>query len=321
MLVAQQNSGRVDMDYQKFQETYKKEIHNDTNKLIDPVLHPASIPEILQKIPQNSNKKVYALGISDPGMDLDSEVFNLALLRGKMMLSLLYYPEVGIMTDSYIKEQSHSKTSDFATRYANIYKLNSELSFDTNSFKIEAYNVSSFGELVILLSYSIPDSMLNSTISTEAYIYQNERQKQVRFDNEGKFNLSALEKLKDQISHSTSYHVTLLNNTAEIQTMLNQQSLNFQYRNYRYVSDTNPSVESFSGIKLTFGLWKAYAESMIKEICKLSQNSEVEIKQLDDNYNAGKQALSRELLTSQSKFQLSDILIYNNRLSVNLKKQ
>jgi len=321
MLVAQQSSGRVDLDYQKFQETYQKEINNDTTQLIDPVLHAASIPVILQKIPRNSNNKVYALGISDPGMGLGSEVFKLAVLRGKMMISLLFYPEVGIMTDSYIKEQNNNRSSDLSTRYTDIYKLNSKLTFDTSSFTIEAYNITSFGELVILLSYLKPDSMVNTTISSEAYLYQNERQKQIRFDNEGKFNMSTIEKWKDQVSYSTLYQVTLLNNTAEIQTKLNQQSMDFRYRNYRYVSDTNVALESFSGIKLTYGLWKAYAESVIKEICKLSQNTEVEIKQIDDNYNAGKQALSRELLTSQSRFQIWDILIYNNRLSVNLKKQ
>lgn len=318
LLLAQNSLGQgsVDMDYQKFQETFKKEISNDTIKLIDPVLHPASIPAIFYEIPPGTEDKIYSIGISDPGMGIGKDALSLALLRGKMIMSMLLYPQVGIITDSYTNEEDNN--SGFSTRYADFYKIESELLFDSTSFKIEAYNVSSFGELIVLLSYVRPQKPVGEIISSEAGIYQNERQKQVRFDSEGKFDMIATEKSNNIVTTSTSYQVTLLNSSADIQTILNQKPIDFPYRNYRYVSDSIMGSEDFVGSKLTFGLWKSFSECLLSEICNLSQNSDVKIKQLDDSYNSGKQSLSRELLKSQFRFELLYIQIYNNCLSVKL---
>lgn len=308
--------GRVDLDFGKFQQTFKKEISNDTSHLVDPVLHPASIPEILLNIPESSDKKIYIIGISDPGMGLEPESYQLALLRGKMLLTLLNKPEVGVITDNFTSEQNNSNSAKYSTRYAGFFNLKAELTIDTANLKIEAYNISSFNELVILLSYSLNSSNQESHVISEANLYQNERQKQVSFDNEGKFSMKAVEKMNSQENRSTSYEVVLLNKTADIQTILNEQSILFPYRNYRYVSESVIDNEEFVGSKLTFGLWKAFSESLLKEICLISQNNDVEIKQVDDNYNEGKQSLSREILISNTGFRLQGISVNDNMLSV-----
>lgn len=318
LLQAQHSSDRVDDDYRKFQETFITEIENDTLQLLEAVLHPASIPEILKDIPVDSKDKVYAVGISDPGMGMGKDAFLLALLRAKMITTLLLYPEVGILTDSYINDNSNKADSEFSTRYADFYNFKSALQFDSSSFIVEAYEMSSFGELVILLSYSKPETETDNLITAVADIYKNERQKQLTYDNEGKFGIETTETF-NYASYSTSYQVSLLNNSAEIHTKMNQESYTFPYRNYRYVSNSDFETAENTGSKLTFGLWKSYSESLLTEMCRLSQDSDVEIKQLDDDYNSGKQSLSRELLKSQYRFQLVGVRIYNNCLTTRLK--
>lgn len=322
VLPAQHDTGqdRSDYDYQKFKTTYDKEISADTITQPQTILHPASSPGIFSNIPKPDSNVIYAIGISDPGMEKDLAV-KLAIIRAKMIAAFMVLPEVGIMADNYSNEKQKNQSSEFATRYSDFFQLLSILQVDSNSFFVEALEFTSFEEAVVLVSYNKPDSVVKDFLFAEANVYQNERQKQVSFDKEGKFDMNCVEKHNDSLIASSSYALTSLNNTSEIQTVIDEDLFDFKYKNYRYVADsannsTNP--EYAAGVKLTYGLWKAFAEQFLTNVCQFSQNEAVEIKQVGDNYNSGNQSLSRELIKSQLTFQLSNVTIIDNRLSVHI---
>jgi len=321
-LPAQQDTGsdRTDLDYHKFKQTYDKEVSNDTIRFQETIVHPASLPDIFSNIPSSNSKTIYAIGISDPGMEKYLAI-DLAIIRAKMVAAFMVFPEVGILTDNYSNEELANQSTEYASRYSDFFQLLSKLEVDSNSFQVQKIEFTSFDEAVVLLSYIEPNDKKEDYFIAEANVFQNERQKQVRFDAEGKFDMNGVEKHGDSITSSTSYIVTTLNNTSEIQSVIDNVHLDFRYNNYRYTADSanKSNNESYpTGTKLTYGLWKAFAEHFLNKICQYSQNTTINVKQVDDNYNAGKQTLSRELVRSQIKFQLSDVIVFNNRLSVNI---
>ncbi len=316
-LPAQHDTGsdRTDYDYQKFKQTYDKEVVNDTIIPQKTILHPASVPDVISNIPLSDSKTIYAVGISDPGMEFESAK-KLALFRAKTLIAFTLFPEIAVIIDNYSNEKQENGSSKFTTRYSDFYQLRSVLPFDSTSFNVLKFETTSFQEVVVLMSYTIQNEKSGDYILAEANVYQNERQKQKRFYSEGKFKIIGVEKINLLSTFSTSYDVTSLNNSSQIQSTVNQQPIEFPYNNYRYVSDSSENNIKTLGSKLTYGLWKAYSEQFMKKICQLSENTDVEIKQVDDDYNAGKQSLSRELQRSNLNFRLTAVKINDNRLSV-----
>ncbi len=322
LLTAQQDTGsdRIYDDYQKFKQTYDNEVAIEAVRPVKTILHPASVPDILKNIPRSNLQSVYSVGISDPGME-ENKAIELATIRAKIIAALMVLPEIGILTDNYANEKQKSKSSEFVTRYSNFFQLSSSLAFDSTGFTVENIDFTSFGEAVVLIRYKIPTNQTSRTIFAKASAYQNERQKQVSFDTEGKFEIRGSEKINDSIIFSTSYEVTSLNNISNIQTIIDNKVNILDYLNYRYSSDTTnylPDSLAPGGTKLTYGLWKAFADQFLVNIFQNSQKADFDIKQVDDSYNAGKQTLSRELIKSQATFQLSEILIFNNHLSLKI---
>jgi hypothetical protein len=319
-LPAQHQTGSSDseFDYQKFKKTYEKGVGSDTLIQTDPILHPASSPAIFRNSFKSDTGKLLAIGISDPGLERDLAI-KLAMIRAKMIATLLAFPEVGILTDNYSNEDQAIQQADYASRYSDFIHIKSLLPADSSSFHVEEIEFTSFGEAIVLVSYTKPCDNNKGYVMTEANIYQNERQKQDRFDAEGKIDITCTDKLSESTLLTSTYGVISINNFSEINTIIDNLILDFSYKNYRYVADSvnSPlSLENISSTKLTYGLWKAFAERFLKSVCQHSQNEAVNIQQVDDNYNLGNQSLSRELMQSRYKFQLSDVIIYNNRLSV-----
>jgi len=322
LLSAQQDTeqSRIYDDYQKFKQTFDNEVANEAIRPVKTIIHPASAPVIFNNIPKSNYQSVYAIGISDPGMDKNKAV-ELATARAKIIAALMVFPEVGIITDNYTNEKQNGTSSEFVTRYASFFQLNSSLEIDITSFTVENVEFTSFDEAVVLVHCTIPNSQTSGTVSAKVSAYQNERQKQVRFDNEGKFEILGSEKMLDSVAFSTSYEVTSLNNISNIKTILDSKLQNLEYLNYRYSSNSTnclPDSITNNGTKLTYGLWKAFAEQFLIRVFQNLQKADFDIKQVDDNYNAGKQTLSRELIKSQASFQLSEIFVSNNHLSLKI---
>jgi hypothetical protein len=67
-------------------------------------------------------------------------------------------------------------------------------------------------------------------------------------------------------------------------------------------------------------LWKAFLESLVQNITITSINPEINVGQVSDNYTSSSQNLSREFTASDPAFQIRNIGVNNNKLSVKLNR-
>lgn len=321
-------SEQVDNDYRQFRDVFDKEINNtdnlgDINKL---TIHPASLPEWLTSIPVSTNKSVYAIGISDPGMD-EMQANLLAVLRAKTVIALLVSPKISSLTDNYSKEQKTKRTDQFTTKYVNYYRILASLNGNPEQFEVVEKYTSSFGEVIVLMKYT-PDILTKSVIDSLMFkidYYQAERQLKNKFEFEEKCEVYGLSKQNNGSEEIDLfyYYFRAVNQFSEIVSRFNGEELGFPQTIFRYQSLMSTSADKQSFIlsyKLNYGLWKAFVDSLIQKITSETINPDVSMQRLGDNYSSSSQDLSREVSESDPVFRIQGIQVSNNRLSLMLNR-
>ena len=70
--------------------------------------------------------------------------------------------------------------------------------------------------------------------------------------------------------------------------------------------------------KLNYGLWKSFLEVFLQELYFLSQNPDVSVKQVGDQYTNQTRNLARETAKMQNPVELRNLYITNNRIAMKL---
>lgn len=320
---------RSDRDYNNFKTTLSKETAatNPDTVVTDNILisiHPSQLPTWLRELPESSEKVNYAIGISDPEMDRDT-AFQLAELRAKTVLALMNHPVVSSITDNFAKDKSVIQTDEFTTKYENLYKIESSIETAAGTVEIVDSCFTSFGEAIVLIKHSCTEGVSEKAeqISVSISAYQVERQKQNKFEMEEllKMNGSALSSIDKRSFDKYSYSCSSLNNLFEIESTFNDKEILFSYLFYRYTMVDDTVNSDFAGNedeKLSYGLWKAYAQLITQKIIALSQSFVVNVKQVGDQYSSENKSLSREISEANPSFRLNRVDINNNFLTVDM---
>ena len=312
---------RVEQDYQKFNETLHKELNyteKDSTHTSKNILHPAGLPAWFFNIPDSGLECIYTIGISEPGMS-EQEAYELAKLRAKSLISLLYSAELNTMADHFINESVTEKASDFTTKYANFYRIQASIPFDTASFEIVNSGFTSFNEAIVLAKYVFTERPATDSLFVKADVYQVERQKGNEFEVEEKYEYLC-RMLSPGDSSSFLYTIHTYNNIFEINSRFNNKSLTFPYFNFRYIQPDGieNQGQSMYQSKLNYGLWKSFLEVFLQELYFLSQNPDVSVKQVGDQYTNQTRNLARETAKMQNPVELRNLYITNNRIAMKL---
>lgn len=311
-------------DYNEFNKILLKETSANTADTGGiKVLRPASLPGWMCRFPGSNPRQLYALGISDPGMD-ETEGFQVACLRAKAMIALLQHPRVAGMTDNFSNEKSESRTDEFITKYENLYNIASSVIMPNFNFKVINRHFTSFGESVVLMAYTPGETEAETdTMTVNATAYEVERQKINLFESEDRYEIAATCTHRTDSNALTTFRYTFksLNNLVEIESVVGTGSHKFPYAIFRYsVADDTLDLpdRDFTYQKLNYGLWKTYFQSVIQQIALLSQPLSGNLKLVSDDYSRKNQNLSREISDSSPSFHLKEIRIKNNCMAVDM---
>lgn len=324
-VIAQVNSHKTHSDYQEFNKILIKETsEKSTDSSGLKILRPSVLPNWICAFPGSDGKQVYALGISDPGMD-EAEGFQLACLRAKTIIAVLQHPRIAGMTDNFTNEETESRTDEFVTKYENLYNIESLVTISEINFEVINRHHTAFGETIVLMRFTTGDSdPCTDTLFVQASAYEVERQKMNFFESEDRYEISGKysHKTDSNILNNFCYSFKSLNNLVEIESIVGAKSHRFPYAVFRYAvagGDTlkAPAVD-YTFQKLNYGLWKTYFQSVIERIALLSQPLSGNLKRVTDDYSQRNQNLSRELSESQPSFLIRDIQIRNNCLALEL---
>jgi len=326
LIHAQDNTvNKTEKEYQYLKQTLNKEtadIESDTTCL--KILHPASLPDWFSSIPPSDYSVLYALGISDPGMDQES-AYKLAELRAKSVIGLLIHPRITSMIDNFSNEEYHTTSDEFVTKYENVFSMETNMASTTHSFEIANQYLTSFGEAVVLMKYNHDESRpeLYDTMSVMVNTYQVERQKTDKYEIEERYEIRGFMKTgKDSLDYPFFlYSYKSLNNLIEIESRFGNEVLTFPYANFRYLETSDslyPIMNENLIRKLNYGLWKAYIEILTKKISLLSHTLSGNIKQVGDDYSSQNKNLSREISESNPSFKINYVRISNNCITIDV---
>jgi len=306
----------TERDYRKFQKEFSEvEFSGDSIQKQTYILHPASLPIWLYKIPQPGDRNYYSIGISDPGMEY-KEALEMAVIRAKCIYAFLVSPNVSSLADNYSDERTGNTRSEFDTKYISYFQVRSDININDSLMEVVDTFYTSFKEAIVLIKMS-NGQVPGKPFTAEADVYQVERQKTGTFEMEEKYSISGIDFSPCHDSSNFNYEIHAVNNIYEITSEYNQVIYNFPYLNYRYNKNTGISINDSVFVyksKLTWGLWKSFTETFMHEIFKLSQNRPVAVKQVGDDYTTRTQHLSRELITAKPAIKISCINVENNHL-------
>jgi hypothetical protein len=320
---------QTEKDYLKFKETLQEEFEKitpDTSFTPEKyTLHPASIPDWFYNMPPSDDQNIYAIGISDPGME-EQQAIELATLRAKSVAALLWNPKIARLADNFTDEREKGSNGVVSSKYINYYRIIASLAVMEDQIETVDQFFTSFDEVIVLLKLNlfINDISPKDTITATSNIYQAEIQKHNYFEMEEMWQMKGncisfnSERIKEY-----SYSFKAVNNLAEITSYYNQSKLDFPYFNFRYQgNNVEPLVlpeNTISG-KLNLGLWKGLLESLLQNIILHGQGTSVTIKQVGDAYTSRTQNLSREVTESSNSFRIKNLQISSNKLYLNLEK-
>ena len=327
VLLAQSSStDKTEKDYREFKETLESEtekLEQDTARSNFQVLHPASLPDWLFNLPASTSNTLYALGISDPGMEKE-KAFQLAELRAKAIIAMFFQSKVTFIIDNYSNERIAENRDEFITRYENLFSIVSALSASPANIEIVNKEYTSFGEALLLIKFSprITEEHADR-ILLEINSYEVERQKYNTFEIEEKFDLtgSFAGPVNDSSKTNFYYSFHSLNNLFEISSKYMGEEYQFPYYSFKYQGQSmedNTIFETSINNKLNYGLWKAYIETLVQKIFNMSLAFAVDIKRVGDDYTSESQDFSREVSEANMSFRLNKFYIYNNRLSLEI---
>ncbi|MBN1338811.1 MAG: hypothetical protein JXA03_05770 [Bacteroidales bacterium] len=307
----------ADRDYSSFCDTLKKETGNRDGHLQKEAGNlplPESLPEWLLDFPQPEGNTLLAAGFSDPGME-EGEAYRLAEIRAKSTLALLSRPYIRSLTHHFSGERSGPNENEYLSRFENGYNIEAFFPDTQAGYEVIRRDFNTFGEACVLMKWDPthitpekPDS-----IRLEMDIYRLERQKTDVFEIAGILEMHVTGIGDGQ---TFTYSARSMNEGATIQSGFEGQEINIPMFYCRYVSSGHNGGDT--GKNLSFGLWKAYIESVAENITLLSGEGNVHFSQVGDDYSGTYRWLSKEFSETNPAFRINGLHIYNNRLAADV---
>ncbi|RLD64436.1 MAG: hypothetical protein DRJ01_00800 [Bacteroidetes bacterium] len=292
-----------------FFEDFEANFEEDnTNYLVNTT--PCYIPSWLFNVPKSTNDYIYAIGISDPGMD-SADAIQLASVRAKSIVALLNNSNIRNVTDFYSNLKSNANENMF--EYYSQILASRKVSNDSiiNSFYTK------YDEAVVLLR--IPTNIINSDdydfITMDCKLYKMDMNMEYATQYEAMFEIDA-NKYNEDTCFTSHYILTEVNNNVDILTeyMDNKISIPNYYFNYKiFVNDSNSNQLSADN-----GLWKEYIKSILLKVLNLSQINSVKVKTMRENYSSIYEKMTREVSNNNLQFDIDNIQVIDNRLKVGI---
>lgn len=267
-----------------FKDVFSKEIEYKDDKMSREshsskytYTHPQRIPEWCNNLPASSDRSVYALGISDPG--LDSAIARpQALQRAEIMANIFRKSTVQLLCDFYEGGDDNIRKSIYE-HGAQLYTYLPECT-DCSQVLYETQNA--FGEYIILINYNPPRFISKKKLSTvRSEVYKSD----VSRNRSGEFKIIYELLLMNKyrlLQQPAFYEYTELGRHLEVRSMAENDTLFVPIYSLKYITDS-------SQIILSHGLWQSYFKSSIDQILDMARSKPENVRYLEDDFNQNEQ--------------------------------
>ncbi len=325
--LAGQTDRRIEKDYNRFKEIFKKEINSLPDPSSDKInfpyhIAPAKLPVWFYAIPKRKADTSFVIGISDPGLPHDKRLIQ-AISRAKGMAALLRNVKVKYLRNIYNADYQIKRENVFLSKFEELYQFipanfAGQLSWDT-----VFVDTTKFGETIVLLKIFPVKPEVNHRRVTDAYnifCFITEYQKSGTYELNSKVEIFC-DTLSSEIPEGElKYTWNEIDKIANIKSWYdNMETIQSGYYKYKASNDTLISdINIFSGQSLYYGLWFGYINTLLKSLQNIIKPENLLIQNVTEHYSKKFQNFSREISVMHTAIELDKIIISNNKIYVNL---
>ncbi len=312
-------------DKKKFEKIFEQETsdpkYNTRENHSSAYLHTPSqtVPSWFINPPVSTTDAVYAIGISDPGMDT-TQALETAIYRAQIIANVLYFSTTQLLCDFYVDEAQN--TSDVV--YEHFSRINAKLPHKADFEIIEKYR-DKFDETLVLIKYHAQKKIKASKSNKiNLEIYKNEVSSTAYDNFESVYEMLIKANSKNDPDPAI-YQLTELVKRYDVLTSVNGDSINIPIYNLPYLGLTNPA-DSIGLCYFSHGLWKEYLKSIMVYIISKAREKPEKIQLLGEGFNnensdgSSYEKLSRGISQNNMRFVLTHIEATKDNLNVTLQE-
>ncbi|MCU0369879.1 MAG: hypothetical protein MUC31_00550 [Bacteroidales bacterium] len=305
----------IDENYRQYRVIFDKEVNAlDTHATAGQPVNPAALSTIPSRLLQPLDDlpgRIYATGISDPGID-SSLARSQAIYRALLLASMMNGTAVSNLVDHYVQDYQLS-SPEFSGQYFDYFEFTSEATCEIAKAAVLQESYTDFGECIVRIEYRAePGTGPSYVFRTVGVI--NEFEKDGVFECNTRIE-SGSKSLADSRAGDFLFICRMVNGLADVESyfqgkLLPVTAARLKYRSPGNEDETLPP----EGVKTDRGLWNALLTSVIKALTIEIRSQTGQVKSATDNYSDKTQALSREAVTGTLTFRLDRIFIQDNHL-------
>ncbi len=271
---------------------------------------PQLVPNWFNNIPAGNDSLIYAVGISDPGMD-SATAMAMAIDRARVVASLMRKSNVQLICDFFYDEATHTNQVMYE-HYSRIYTympLSAELLRVVNS------TINQFGEALVLIEYRPPQAVNPDNLQlVQCDLYKNETEKSIYGNYESVYEL-LVEPNKLQSQKPMLYQLTEYGPRYDVGSSFD--SLHSTIPIYTLTYQNISGTDSLPYRTFSHGLWKEFYKELVTTIVAVARQKPENISQLASKHNTSSyQKLTRGMSENKMRFTISRIMGSENSLNV-----
>ncbi len=273
---------------------------------------PSRLPEWFSNIPPGGSALVYAIGVSDPGLE-KKQAIRQALHRAGAMAALASGAKVDYVADVYSNEKYQGGA---AFHVEELIKIKSSSGFI--SYEIIDSGYTRFREVILLVAFKASREAANARVILEKYSQQVQVGPSMQRSGMVTFLSEALyEKV------STRYKLSFQGKKYELTSEINDTTLKIPMDIFKYV-DTgeldSATSANMSAAWLYGGLWGGILEALSDEIIFLVNTRNSKIKNMNDLYQQANEDLMRDISCNFLRFSFQKIIVNENKIYMDISR-
>ncbi len=283
-------------------------------------ISPESLPEWFFNWPVSDTANIYALGISDPGMEED-EAIKLATFRAWVLSFILDGVLVENVTDFFTVYQQTGSGSHYETKFEEYSKLYDKKQTFRSPFMVLDTHITRYGEALVWVKSGFNSGAFKCDSSDyEASVFNVGREVSGGYENHGLVELNANIYYPDSTA-SFFYRYRNYEDRHGIKSAFNGAEVPTHYENFYYHMNNPARQPADNIIRLEYGLWNSYIQNIFKQIVSKGFKYSSYIKKMRDVYRKkSNEDLTRVVSRNKIFFRITGIqLNKNDGLMVNIQ--
>ncbi len=311
------------LDQKNFEKTFNQEIdavegensvQRENHSALYQYVPPQQVPEWFIQPMVSDKNEVFAIGISDPGLD-SIQSMQQAVYRAEIMANVLLKSTTQLLCDFFLNEVDKSTN----IVYEHFTRITSKIPFTSEYYTVVDSFRNAFDETLVLIKYTTPKAIESTELGEiNLEFYKNETESSSQGELESIYELQVKSPSAPE-PKVHFYQLTEFGPRFDVISDLKGQEVQIPIYSLSYQGI--PALDSVNQCYFSHGLWKEYLKSVMTQIIETARVKPGSIKFLGDAYQKSSyQKLTRGISVNKQRFVITGIKAKENKLLVMMQE-